>query len=83
MPGMQDLADHNALVAQNTSAADDLDAWVCADCGGEGRVTVYHNVSHQLGTDSLPFWETCTACDGLKFCGPDAEKRAAIAGSAA
>lgn len=57
---------------------DELDAWECNDCGGEGRVTVYHDVTHQLGTDSLPFWETCQTCDGLKFCGPDAEKRAAL-----
>ena len=59
--------------------AAELDAWECDDCNGSGRVTVYQDVTHQLGTDSLPFYETCPTCDGLKFCGPDAEKRAALA----
>lgn len=72
---------HPAEVPQGVELpfdADDLDAWECSDCGGTGRVTVYHDVTHQLGTDSLPFWEECPTCEGLKFCGPDAEKRAAV-----
>lgn len=56
----------------------ELDAWECPECGGHGKRTVYHKVTHQLGTDELPFWETCETCDGIGYCGPDDEKRAAI-----
>lgn len=58
---------------------DGLDAWECCDCGGAGRRTEYHAVTHQLGRDTLPFWETCETCEGIGFCGPDAEMRASIA----
>lgn len=67
--------------ARNTHEpdVDDLDAWECPECGGAGRVTVYHKVTHQLGTDELPFWDECAVCTGVGYCGPDAERRAAIA----
>lgn len=64
--------------AQSEQVAD-LDAWECHECGGAGRRTVYHKVTHQLGTDELPFWDECEVCDAVGYCGPDAEKRAAIA----
>jgi DnaJ-class molecular chaperone len=54
----------------------DLDAWECPDCGGAGRVSRYHKVTHQLGTDELPFWDECESCEGVGYCGPDAEARA-------
>lgn len=57
----------------------ELDAHECPDCGGAGKVTAYHKVSHQLGVDSLPFLDECETCDTLGWCGPDASKRAAIA----
>jgi len=57
----------------------DLDAWDCDDCSGTGSVTKLEAVTHQLGTDMMPFDVTCPTCDGLGQCGPDAEKRAAIA----
>ncbi|MPT55006.1 hypothetical protein [Delftia sp.] len=57
----------------------EYDAHECPECGGAGKKTVYHDVSHQLGKDSLPFLDECEACAGLGWCGPDAEKRAAIA----
>jgi DnaJ-class molecular chaperone len=60
-------------------ATDDMDAVECPDCGGHGRREVYRDVTHQLGTDKLPFWEECETCSGTGYCGPDAEKRAAIA----
>lgn len=53
------------------------DAWECSSCGGQGRYTRYHKVTHQLGSDELPFWEQCETCGGLGSCGPDAERRAA------
>ena len=55
----------------------DLDAWECPDCGGEGRVTRYHKVTHQLGSDDLPFWDECETCEGVGFCGTDAALMAA------
>jgi len=58
--------------------SDDLDAWDCPTCCGTGKVTELHEVTHQLGTDMLPFGADCPACDGIGHCGPDAEKRAAI-----
>lgn len=58
-------------------AEPEIDAWECGDCGGQGRVSRYHKVSHQLGTDELPFWDECPSCEGLGSCGPDAEQRAA------
>lgn len=57
---------------------DELDAWECAECGGAGRVTRYRKVTHQLGADELPFWEECETCEGVGFCGPDAEQAAAL-----
>lgn len=64
--------------APNAHEEQDLDAWECPDCGGAGRRAVYHSVTHQLGTDDLPFWEACETCDGIGYCGPDAEKLAAL-----
>ena len=56
----------------------EYDAHRCNECCGTGRTTVYHEVSHLLGVDSLPFWENCEACEAIGWIGPDAEKRAAI-----
>ena len=61
----------------------EYDAHECPDCGGSGRVTRYSEVTHQLGSDDLPFFEDCETCGGLGWCGPDAEKRAALAKAAA
>lgn len=55
----------------------EYDAHECPDCGGAGRVTRYSKVTHQLGSDDLPFLEECETCGGLGSCGPDAERRAA------
>jgi hypothetical protein len=52
------------------------DAWECSSCGGQGKYTRYHKVTHQLGSDELPFWDECETCGGLGSCGPDAERRA-------
>lgn len=56
----------------------EYDAHECTECGGEGKKTAYHNVTHQLGTDSLPFLDECETCQSIGWCGPDAEKRAAV-----
>lgn len=61
----------------------EYDAHECPDCGGSGRVTRYSKVTHQLGSDVLPFLEDCKTCGGLGWCGPDAEKRTAFAKAAA
>ena len=57
---------------------DNLDAWECCGCGGAGKREVYHDVTHQLGTDSLPFIDACDECGGVGHCGPDAERRKAV-----
>lgn len=57
---------------------DNLDAWECCGCGSYGKREVYREVTHLLGTDNLPFMETCDVCGGVGHCGPDAEKRAAV-----
>lgn len=62
----------------STQRTSDLNAWECAGCGGAGRIERDHKVTHQLGTDELPFWDECETCDGIGFCGPDAA-RAALA----
>ena len=54
----------------------DLDAWECRECCGQGSVTRLHKVTHQLGTDLMPFDDECEACEGLGYCGPDAAERA-------
>lgn len=64
---------------QDVIADDDLDAWECCDCGGHGKREKYEKVTHQLGSDMLPFMVECETCGGVGYCGPDAEKRAAIA----
>lgn len=56
----------------------ELNAHECAGCGGAGKTEVYRKVSHQLGSDELPFMEECEWCLGIGWIGPDAEKRAAI-----
>lgn len=58
--------------APTSQEEQDLDAWECPDCGCAGRRTAYHKVTHQLGHDVLPFWETCETCDGVGYCGPEA-----------
>lgn len=58
----------------STQHTPDLDAWECPDCCGAGRIERYHEVTHQLGRDELPFWDECEACDGIGFCGPDAAR---------
>jgi len=53
---------------------EDLDAWECDACDGTGSYTVYRAVTHQLGTDELPFTEVCEVCGGGGYCGPDAAR---------
>ena len=67
------------MITQHTPVDDDLDAWECPECCGQGRVTRYHKVTHQLGTDDLPFWDECEACEAVGYCGPDAEARSVVA----
>jgi len=58
---------------------DDLDASECRDCCGSGKVDRWHAVTHQLGTDDMPFREDCPSCEGMGFVGRDAELRATFA----
>lgn len=52
------------------------DAWECKECFGQGKIERYHKVTHQLGSDMLPFLDECEVCEGLGYLGPDAEIRA-------
>jgi DnaJ-class molecular chaperone len=36
----------------------------CPVCNGRGEVPVDQAVTHQLGTDLIPGWDGCEACDG-------------------
>lgn len=67
-----------SVPTETTFDLDDLDAWECSDCCGQGKYEKYEKVSHQLGSDMLPFMVTCESCEGLGYCGPDAEKRVAL-----
>lgn len=67
---------------QDVIADDDLDAWECSACCGQGKYEKLEKVSHHFGWDMLPFMVECETCGGLGYCGPDAEKRAAIAKTA-
>ena len=64
--------------AQGTGAVpptDDLDAWKCDDCEGDGwtwLVTGGHEPR-----DQVRFKSHCYGCDGLGWCGPDAKTAAA------
>ena len=36
----------------------------CEACCGRGKVRADHEVTHQLGTDTIPGWDECEACEG-------------------
>ncbi len=76
---MSDGIECNGCSKRQPFAWREYDAHECPDCGGQGQVSRYHEVSHQLGTDLLPFWDECATCEALGWCGPDASARAAIA----
>ena len=57
--------------------SEELDAWVCDHCNGGG----WHWQEHQVGerkTDVQQLKTHCDKCEGLGYCGPDAEARAAL-----
>lgn len=57
--------------------SEELDAWVCDHCNGDG----WHWQEHQVGerkTDVQQLKTHCDKCEGLGYCGPDAKARAAL-----
>ena len=61
--------------------SEELDAWVCDHCNGGG----WHWQEHQVGerkTDVQQLKTHCDKCEGLGYCGPDAEARAALQSTA-
>lgn len=61
--------------------SEELDAWVCDHCNGDG----WHWQEHQVGerkTDVQQLKTHCDKCEGLGYCGPDAEARAALQSTA-
>lgn len=55
----------------------EYDASRCPDCDGEGR----RETGGYVDGSGYPhtYMECCDTCEGVGWCGPDAEKRAAIA----
>ena len=54
----------------------EYDAHECPECGGHGRHEQYGHVDRSgIPVSSMVH---CDACEGIGWCGPDAEKRAAV-----
>jgi hypothetical protein len=54
----------------------ELDAQQRQECAGLGRVGTDHRVDNSGFT--LPSWDSCDACEGLGWVGPEAEQQAAL-----
>ena len=59
---------------------DDLDAWKCECCHGKGWHWKSESVNHgkEIGVENVDLKTHCDACEGVGWCGSDAE-RAALA----
>ena len=63
----------------------DLDAWKCEHCHGKGWRWQSESVNHgkEIGVENVDLRTHCDACEGIGWCGPDAERAATAAKQAA